>query len=120
MIYGPLIPEDEGGGRERVEAHKSPTMKMLVTPTFFRICICSLQMIGTGITMIMKSVQTSVAVKTTSMLRVLVHLVKKKDRGAQFHAQFVPHWKIVAKKNEIDQAADMPIMTQQDIAKSLS
>ena len=85
-------------------------MKILVTPIFFLIGIWSFQMSGTGISMIIKSVARSVAVNTVSIFRVFVHCVRKRVIGAQFHAQLVPHWKRVAKKNEIDQAMMTPIM----------
>ena len=102
------------------KTYKNPSMKMLVTPNFLRIGIRSFQMIGTGIYMITKSVKTSIAMKTAFRSTVLAHWPKKKEMGAQFQSQCVPHWKIVAKKNETDQAMMKPITIQQKMAKSLT
>ena len=85
-------------------------MKILVTPIFFLIGIWSFQMSGTGMNIMTKSVVRSVAVNTVSIFRVFVHCVRKRVIGAQFHDHFVPHWKRVAKKNEVDQATMTPIM----------
>lgn len=95
-------------------------MKMLITPIFLRIGMFSFQIIGTGINMIIKSVKTSVAVKTVSMSRVLVHWVKKRVMGAQFQVHSRPHWKRVAKKNASDQAIVIAIIDQQMILNSLT
>lgn len=70
-------------------------------------------MMGTGMNMMKKSVNTSVAVKTVSMSSVFVHWVKNRVMGAQFHAHSVPHWNNVAKKKDKDQAMVIQIMTQQ-------
>jgi hypothetical protein len=74
-------------------------------------------MIGTGMSMIIKSVKTSVAVKTVSILSVLEHCVRKIMIGAQFQVHLVPHWKRVAKKNAIDQATINQIIIEQNIEK---
>lgn len=93
--------------------YNSPTMKMLVMPTFLRVGICKFQMIGTGMNMMTKSVNTSVAVKAVSMLSVLLHCVKKRVMGAQFQDQCVPHWNKVAKKKAADHAMMIHIITRQ-------
>jgi hypothetical protein len=103
----------------RVRTYNRPTMKILVSPTFVLVGICSFQITGTHMKMIMNSVAKSVAVNTVSMLRVLEHCVRNVPIGAQFNFQFVPHWKTVAKKKDMLHMATTTIITQQKIWKDL-